>query len=124
MQEASWPGNVRQLENVLEQALRLSVTPLVPASLVRRLLREERRRNWPASTRHGAPSSATTWRICYSTTAGNVARAAPLAAAQPDRVLQAAGAPRPRSGVLQVEGASPIAEVRRPLGPESCGCGG
>ena len=41
VQEASWPGNVRQLENVLEQALRLSVTPLVPASLVQRLLQEE-----------------------------------------------------------------------------------
>jgi two-component system response regulator GlrR len=41
VQEAAWPGNVRQLENVLEQALRLSVTPLVPASLVQRVLQEE-----------------------------------------------------------------------------------
>ncbi len=41
LQEAAWPGNVLQLRNVVEQALSLAVTPQVPVTLVRRLLREE-----------------------------------------------------------------------------------
>ena len=36
---AAWPGNVRQLFNVVEQACALSTTPLVPLGLVQRALR-------------------------------------------------------------------------------------
>ncbi len=36
---ASWPGNVRQLYNVVEQVCALSPTPLIPFSLVQRALR-------------------------------------------------------------------------------------
>jgi two-component system response regulator GlrR len=36
---ASWPGNVRQLYNVVEQACALATTPLVPLALVQRALR-------------------------------------------------------------------------------------
>jgi two-component system response regulator GlrR len=36
---AHWPGNVRQLLNVVEQACALSATPLVPLALVQRALR-------------------------------------------------------------------------------------
>ncbi|MDF1484764.1 sigma 54-interacting transcriptional regulator [Ramlibacter sp. H39-3-26] len=36
---ASWPGNVRQLYNVVEQVCALSTTPLVPLALVQRALR-------------------------------------------------------------------------------------
>ena len=36
---ASWPGNVRQLYNVVEQVCALSTTPLVPLGLVQRALR-------------------------------------------------------------------------------------
>ncbi len=36
---ASWPGNVRQLFNVVEQVCALSTTPLVPLGLVQRALR-------------------------------------------------------------------------------------
>jgi two-component system response regulator GlrR len=36
---AAWPGNVRQLHNVVEQVCALSTTPLVPLSLVQRALR-------------------------------------------------------------------------------------
>ena len=36
---AAWPGNVRQLYNVVEQCCALSSTPLIPASLVQRALR-------------------------------------------------------------------------------------
>ncbi|RFB67289.1 MULTISPECIES: sigma 54-interacting transcriptional regulator [unclassified Herbaspirillum] len=36
---ASWPGNVRQLYNVVEQVCALSTVPLIPAALVQRALR-------------------------------------------------------------------------------------
>ncbi len=36
---AQWPGNVRQLHNVVEQVCALATTPLVPLSLVQRALR-------------------------------------------------------------------------------------
>ena len=36
---AKWPGNVRQLHNVVEQVCALSTTPLIPRSLVERALR-------------------------------------------------------------------------------------
>jgi two-component system response regulator GlrR len=38
---AAWPGNVRQLHNVVEQSVALSTTPLIPVSLVQRALRSE-----------------------------------------------------------------------------------
>ena len=38
---ASWPGNVRQLYNVVEQSVALSTTALIPVSLVQRALRSE-----------------------------------------------------------------------------------
>ena len=36
---ASWPGNVRQLHNVVEQVCALATTPLIPLGLVQRALR-------------------------------------------------------------------------------------
>src|SRR5256714_2235935 len=36
---AQWPGNVRQLHNVVEQVSALATTPLIPLSLVQRALR-------------------------------------------------------------------------------------
>lgn len=39
LSRAQWPGNVRQLYNVVEQVCALSTTPLVPLSLVQRALR-------------------------------------------------------------------------------------
>jgi len=39
--KAPWPGNVRQLLNVVEQAVTLSTTSLIPASLVQKALRSE-----------------------------------------------------------------------------------
>jgi two-component system response regulator GlrR len=38
---ASWPGNVRQLLNVVEQTVALTTTPIIPATLVRKALREK-----------------------------------------------------------------------------------
>jgi two-component system response regulator GlrR len=36
---ASWPGNVRQLQNVVEQTVALTTTPIIPANLVQKALR-------------------------------------------------------------------------------------
>jgi two-component system response regulator GlrR len=36
---AAWPGNVRQLYNVVEQSCALTTTPLIPLTLVKRALR-------------------------------------------------------------------------------------
>jgi two-component system response regulator GlrR len=38
---ATWPGNVRQLLNVVEQTFALSTTPIISATLVRRALRDK-----------------------------------------------------------------------------------
>jgi two-component system response regulator GlrR len=38
---ASWPGNVRQLLNVVEQSVALSASPVIPASLVQQALRDD-----------------------------------------------------------------------------------
>ncbi|MFY9326615.1 MAG: sigma 54-interacting transcriptional regulator [Georgfuchsia sp.] len=37
---ASWPGNVRQLLNVVEQAVALSTAPIIPSTLVQKAIRE------------------------------------------------------------------------------------
>ncbi|MDR2000278.1 MAG: sigma 54-interacting transcriptional regulator, partial [Zoogloeaceae bacterium] len=42
--EAPWPGNTRQLINVVKQAMQLSVAAVVPVSLINYLLREESER--------------------------------------------------------------------------------
>jgi two-component system, NtrC family, response regulator GlrR len=38
---APWPGNVRQLQNIVEQAAVLCTTPIIPASLVQKALRDD-----------------------------------------------------------------------------------
>ncbi|MEO9137364.1 MAG: sigma 54-interacting transcriptional regulator [Casimicrobiaceae bacterium] len=38
---APWPGNVRQLLNLLEQAVALTTTPVIPATLVQAALKED-----------------------------------------------------------------------------------
>ena len=40
LQEGRWPGNVRQLKNVLEQVAELSLTPVIPEAAIRRVMRE------------------------------------------------------------------------------------
>lgn len=41
MVSASWPGNVRQLLNVVEQSVALSTTPIISTALVQKALRSE-----------------------------------------------------------------------------------
>jgi len=74
---AAWPGNVRQLYNVVEQAVALATTPLIPASLVENALREIQQMDSleEARTRFEREYLCQVLRIA----AGNVAQAARLA---------------------------------------------
>jgi two-component system response regulator GlrR len=45
---APWPGNVRQLFNIVEQSVAFTTTSLIPASLVQRALRDEVDAEMPA----------------------------------------------------------------------------
>jgi two-component system response regulator GlrR len=38
---APWPGNVRQLQNIVEQTVVLSTTSLIPATLVQKALQDD-----------------------------------------------------------------------------------
>lgn len=74
---AAWPGNVRQLYNVVEQAVALSTTPLIPASLVENALSEIQKMDSleEARTRFEREYLCQVLRIA----AGNVTQAARLA---------------------------------------------
>ncbi len=79
LQEAAWPGNVRQLRNVVEGALAKSVTAQVPATLVRELLREEREREIAAFNEARRAFEYDYLVHLLETTGGNVSRAARVA---------------------------------------------
>jgi two-component system, NtrC family, response regulator GlrR len=79
LQEASFPGNVRQLRNVVEQLLGQCVTPLVPASLVRRVLRDDNEREMAAFDDARRAFEYDYLVDLLRTTAGNVAQAARIA---------------------------------------------
>jgi two-component system response regulator GlrR len=79
LQESPWPGNVRQLRHVVEQALALAVTPRIPAALVARLLREEEQKDLPAFDEARRGFEYDYLMRLLTTTGGNVAQAARLA---------------------------------------------
>jgi two-component system response regulator GlrR len=79
LQEAAWPGNVRQLRSVVEQALALAVTPQVPATLVKRLLKEEAEREMEALDEARRAFEYDYLVQLLETTGGNVTHAARVA---------------------------------------------
>jgi two-component system response regulator GlrR len=79
LQEAPWPGNVRHLRSVVEQALGQAVTPLIPASLVRRLLRQDNEGEMAAFDDARRAFEYEYLVDLLATTAGNVAQAARIA---------------------------------------------
>ncbi len=73
-----WPGNVRQLQNVVEYSATLSTTPVIPASLVQRALRHK------SGTLPSLSSARNNFEREYLTrllkmTGGNITQAARLA---------------------------------------------
>ncbi len=79
LREADWPGNVRQLKSVVEQSLALAVTPLVPASLLRRLLQEQSGREMSALDEARRAFEYDYLAHLLKTTCGNVTHAARVA---------------------------------------------
>lgn len=77
--EAPWPGNVRQLRSIVEQALTQAVVPLAPASLLRRLLAEDNEREMAAFDEARKAFEHDYLARLLKATAGNVAQAARIA---------------------------------------------
>ncbi len=75
---ATWPGNVRQLYNVIEQAVALSNTTLVPAALVQQAIQHQQTEfaSFEQARRHFERDYLTR---LLKITAGNVSQAAKLA---------------------------------------------
>ncbi|MFA7496056.1 MAG: sigma 54-interacting transcriptional regulator [Acidithiobacillus sp.] len=75
---ASWPGNVRQLANVIEQAVVLSTTPRIGAPLIRHALRDKEGEVMPLADAKGRFEMNYLIQIMRMTR-GNVSQAAQLA---------------------------------------------
>ena len=75
---AQWTGNVRQLRNIVEQAVALSATPVIPESLVRQALESGPDRLLPLDQERRAFERDYLVKI-LKITSGNVTRAARLA---------------------------------------------
>lgn len=78
MVSAPWPGNVRQLQNVVEQTVALSTTPVIPASLVRKALHNQPARILSFAEKRDQFERDYLIQL-LRTTQGNVSRAARLA---------------------------------------------
>ncbi len=75
---APWPGNIRQLQNVVEQTVALATTPLIPEALVQNALRDKT--GQVASFSEARERFEREYLVqLLQITAGNVSRAAHLA---------------------------------------------
>ena len=75
---APWPGNVRQLVNVVEQCVALTQTPVIPAHLVEQALSASEQK-WPTLTEARDAFEHSYLLKLLKMTEGNVTRAAELA---------------------------------------------
>lgn len=75
---ASWPGNVRQLENVVEQTIALSTSSVIPADLVQRALKNQPATGWSFAERREQFEGGYLAQLLRMTQ-GNVSHAARLA---------------------------------------------
>jgi two-component system response regulator GlrR len=77
--EASWPGNIRQLRNLVEQALARAVAAQVPAAFIKRLMADDNEREMAAFDDARRNFEADYLTQLLKATAGNVAQAARIA---------------------------------------------
>jgi two-component system response regulator GlrR len=77
--EGRWPGNVRQLKNVLEQVAEMSLTPLIPEAAIRRVMRELEEENLAAFDDARREFERDYLVRLLQMTAGNVSQAARVA---------------------------------------------
>jgi len=78
LSQASWPGNIRQLQNVIEHTVVLSTTPLIPMSLVQKALQVDNHAILPFETARQQFEHQYLVNLLKSTH-GNVTQAAKLA---------------------------------------------
>ena len=97
---ASWPGNVRQLFNVVEQVCALSSSPLIPLALVQRALRVPTRRGPDLRRSQAALRARLPGRPAQADRRQRGRCGAP-GRPQPHRVLPAAAEARAHAGPLQ-----------------------
>lgn len=76
--QSSWPGNVRQLVNVVEQCVALTQTPVVPLHMVEQAL-SATKQSWPTLTEARDAFEQQYLHKLLKMTDGNVTRAAELA---------------------------------------------
>jgi two-component system response regulator GlrR len=76
--KAPWPGNIRQLQNVIEQMVVLATTPVIPVSLVQKALQIDQERIMPLDLAKQQFEQQYLIQL-LKTTQGNVAQAAKLA---------------------------------------------
>ncbi len=74
---ADWPGNVRQLVNVIEQCVALSPSPVIPQTLVQQAMADQRN-HWPTLAEARDRFERQYLIKALKMTEGNVARAATL----------------------------------------------
>lgn len=79
LQESRWPGNVRQLKTVLEQAADLSLTSAIPATAIQRVMREYEETTLPAFDDARREFERDYLVRLLQTTSGNVSHAARVA---------------------------------------------
>ena len=98
---ASWPGNVRQLFNVVEQVCALSSSPLIPLALVQRALRVAQRRGPDLCRGQAALRARIPGRPAQADRRQRGRRGTP-GRPQPHRVLSPAAEARAHARALQV----------------------
>lgn len=77
---AEWPGNIRQLRNVVEHCLALATTPLIPVTLVQRALKDDEAPPGLLPLQDARDQFERDYLVrLLQTTQGNVAQAAKLA---------------------------------------------
>lgn len=77
--EGRWPGNVRQLKNVLEQVSEMSLTPIITETAIRRVMRELEEENLAAFDDARREFERDYLVRLLQTTSGNVSQAARVA---------------------------------------------
>ncbi|HKY02899.1 MAG TPA: sigma 54-interacting transcriptional regulator [Burkholderiales bacterium] len=107
---APWPGNVRQLQNVIEQSVALATSPIIPAALVQSALRSEPSGLTPLDEAKRAFERDYLIRI-LRITSGNVTQAAKLAHRNRTEFYKLLDRHQLQPGMFKVPKSAPVAQA-------------
>ncbi|HKO88599.1 MAG TPA: sigma 54-interacting transcriptional regulator [Burkholderiales bacterium] len=108
---APWPGNVRQLQNVIEQAVALATSPIIPAALIQSALRSEPSGMTPLDEAKRAFERDYLIRI-LRITSGNVTQAARLARRNRTEFYKLLDRHQLQPGMFKIPKPAPVAAAR------------